>query len=160
MNLRSLYGVTMVNPLKAQEQWPSLARDMAMLTMPDSPAKDLDNVCVTYGLSRAELKTIINVPYFRQLFARSLKDIQSLDSKGAARYRAMLLSQALAEQMFGKASRGEMDVKDTLKLLELLFKAAGMDKDAAGAQVNTQVNIALPIPQGVAKVAHCIPVEA
>lgn len=150
----------MANRLKAQEQWPSLARDLALLTIPDSPSKDLDNVRATYGLSKEELKTILAVPYFQKLFERSLDDIQTLDSKGAARYRALLLSQALAEQMYVKASRNELEAKDALKLLELLFRAASLDRDAGSAQVNTQVNIALPIPHGVAKVAHCIPVEA
>lgn len=150
----------MVDQLKAREQWPTLARDLALLTIPDSPAKDLDNVRATYGLSKEELKAILAVPYFQKLFARFLEDVQTLDSKGAVKYRAMLLSQSLAEKLYLQASRGELEAKDSLKLLELLFRAASLDRDAGAAQVNTQVNIALPIPQGVAKVAHCIPVEA
>lgn len=148
----------MANPLKAQGQWPSLAQDMALLTIPNSPVEGIDDVCATYNLTKDELKEILKVPYFQKLFERALADVQALGSSAGVKYRAMVLSQTLAENLFRQANNGEMEVKDALKLLELLFKASGLDKDNSGAQVNTQVNIALPIPANVPKVAHCLAV--
>lgn len=148
-----------VNPLKAQGQWPSLAQDMALLTIPNSPVQGVEDVCETYNLTREELGAILKVPYFQKLFERALSDVQALGSAAGVKYRAMILSQTLAENLFRQANNGEMEAKDCLKLLELLLKASGLEKDSGSAQVNTQVNIALPLPAGVAKVAHCIPVE-
>lgn len=151
----------MANPLKAQGQWPSLAQDMALLTIPNSPVQGVDDICATYNLTRSDLKEILTVPYFQKLFERALHDVQSLGSTAGIKYRAMILSQTLAENLFRQANNGEMEAKDALKLLELLLKASGLEKDNGVAQVNTQVNIALPIPQGIAKVAHCLePMEA
>lgn len=146
----------MANPLKAQGQWPSLAQDMALLTIPNSPVQGVDDVCATYNLTQAELKEILAVPYFQKLFERALQDVQALGSSAGIKYRAMILSQTLAENLFRQANSGDMEAKDSLKLLELLLKASGLEKDNGVPQVNTQVNIALPIPQGVTKVAHCI----
>lgn len=147
----------MANPLKAQGQWPSLAQDMALLTIPNSPVQGVDDLCATYSLTRDDLKEILAVPYFQKLFERSLADVRALGSSAGVKYRAMILSQTLAENLFRQANNGEMEVKEALKLLELLFKASGLEKDSsAAAQVNTQVNIALPIPQGITKVAHCM----
>lgn len=146
----------MASPLKAQGQWPSLAQDMALLTIPNSPVEGIADVCATYRITKEELKAILNVPYFQKLFEQSLADVKSLGSRAGIKYRAMILSQSLAERMYFKATQGGMDDKESLRLLELLLKAAGLDKDVGAAQVNTQVNIALPIPQGIGKVAHCV----
>lgn len=152
----------MANPLKAQGQWPSLAQDMALLTIPNSPLQGVDDICATYNLTQADLKEILAVPYFQKLFERALQDVQALGSTAGVKYRAMILSQTLAENLFRQANNGEMEAKDALKLLELLYKASGLEKDTGlSAQVNTQVNIALPIPGGITKVAHCVePLEA
>ena len=71
----------------------------------------------------------------------------------------MTLSQALLEKMFRDAHQGLLENKDALKLLELMMKSAGLLDTKEATQVNTQVNVAvpLPLPQGVAKVAHCLP---
>ena len=148
----------MANPLRSQSQWPSMAQDMALLTIPNSPVKGIDDVCETYGITKEDLKEILQVPYFQKLFERALADVQALGSAAGVKYRAMILSQTLAENLVRQANNGELEAKDCLKLLELLFKASGLEKDT-GTQVSTQVNIALPIPKGVTKVEHCIPVE-
>lgn len=149
----------MADALRIQSQWPSLAQDMALLTIPNSPLDGVEDILETYHLTREELKEILMVPYFQKLLERALADVQSLGTNAGIRYRAMLLSQTLAETLFRQANTGELEPKDALKLLELLFKASGLEKDTTPAQVNTQVNIALPIPNGIAKVAHCLPAE-
>lgn len=54
-----------------------------------------------------------------------------------------------------------MEPRDALKLLDMLVKVAGLADAKETTQVNTQVNVAvpLPLPKGVAKVAHALPVE-
>lgn len=146
----------MANPLKARAQWPSLAHDMALLTIPNSPIQGVDEVCRTYGLTKDDLREILKVSYFQKLFERALADVKALGTTAGIKYRAMILSQTLAENLFRQANSGGMEPKDALKLLELLFKASGLEKDGGTTvQANTQVNIALPLPRGVTKIEHC-----
>ena len=65
------------------------------------------------------------------------------------------------EKLFRDAYSGEMDSRDALKLLDMLVKVAGLADAKETTQVNTQVNVAvpLPLPKGVAKVAHALPTE-
>lgn len=149
-----------MSKLKAKDQWPSIAQDMALLTIPNSPVEGIEDICQTYGISKADLKEMLAVPYFQKLFEKSLSEVQSLGNAAGMKYRAMILSQAMAETLFRKFNEGAIDIKEALKLLELLFKASGLDKDNSGTQVNVQANIALPLPKGVDKVAQFIPVEA
>lgn len=147
----------MTDILRTQFQWPALAQDMAMLSVPNSPVGSIDAVCSAYDITKDELRVILAIPHFQYLLDASLQDAQKQGSRAGARYRALTLAQSLAESMFRKANAGEMKDADCLKLLESLLKTAGLaDKDQT--QVNVQTNIALPFPQGVAKVAHCIPV--
>lgn len=141
-----------------QFRWPSLARDLAVMQTPDSPI-DLSAIYREYGLTPESLKAILLVPHFQLLFQQSLAECKEQGSKAGARYRAMTLSQALLEKMFRDAHQGLLENKDALKLLELMMKSAGLLDTKEATQVNTQVNVAvpLPLPQGVAKVAHCLP---
>lgn len=146
----------MVGVLRTQLRWPSLANDLALISVPNSPVGSIDDICKAYGISRDELREILAVPQFQQMYDVSLQDAKKQNSKSMARYRALCLAQALAERLFRKANDGEMKDADQLKLLESLVKTAGL-ADKEQTQVNVQTNIALPFPQGVAKVAHCVP---
>lgn len=148
----------MADILRSQSQWPSLAQDIALLSIPNSPVVGgIEGICHSYHLTRAELKEILAVPFFQHLLDVSMQEVQKQGSKAGSRYRALFLAQALAEKLFRKANADEMKDADMLKLLESLLKTAGLaDKDQT-TQVNVQNNIALPFPQGVSKVAHCIP---
>lgn len=147
-------------PLKNQVRWPSLARDLAILQVPDSPT-DIKSILSEYGLTKQELVDILHNPYFQQLFQGSLEEVKNQGSKAGARYRALTLSQALWEKLFRDAHNGDMEPRDALKLLDMLVKVAGLADAKETTQVNTQVNVAvpLPLPKGVAKVAHALPVE-
>lgn len=146
----------MADILRTQAHWPTLAQDMALLSVPNSPVGSMDAICRTYGITKDELREILALPHFQLLLDTSLQEVQKQGSKAGARYRALTLAQALAESMFRKANSGAMKDADCLKLLESLLRTAGLaDKDQT--QVNVQTNIALPFPQGVAKVAHCVP---
>lgn len=143
-------------PLKAQMRWPALAQDLALISIPNSPIEGVDEICLTYGITRAELKDILRVPYFQSLVDASLQELKKQGSQAGLRYRAMQLSQSLAEKLYRKANADGMGDKEAVKLLEILLKASGVDKEPS-AQVNTQVNIALPFPAGVDKVARYLP---
>lgn len=149
----------MSNPIKEYLRWPALAQDIALITIPNSPINGVQEVCDAYGLTKAELREIVAVPYFQQLLDTSLQEVSKQGSKAGLRYRAMILAESLAEGLYRRANSGQMKDADALKLLDSLLKACGIEKDA-GTQVNVQTNIALPFPQGVKKVASFIPVES
>lgn len=144
-------------PLAAQMQWPSLAQDLALLMVPNSPIKGIDEVCATYNLSRQDLKAILQVPYFQTLLNTVMEEVRKQGSRAGVRYRALMLSQALAEKLFRDANDGTLKPVDSVKFLGELLKMSGLNSDKGETQVNTQVNVQLPIPQGIPKVAHCLP---
>lgn len=135
----------------AQLKWPSLAQDLAVMTVPGSPITDLKDVLDTYGITQDELKEIVKIPKFRDMFETCYNEFKSQGSKAASIYRATSLSQALSEKLFRDAMNGTIDAKDSLKLLELLMKGSGQFSPEEKTQVNTQVNVgvALPIPKGL-----------
>jgi len=143
--------------MNAQLQWPALAWDAALLTIPNSPIHGLDELCSAYNITLGEFKEILQVPHFQYMFDASLQELQKQGSKAGLKYRAMVLAQSLFESLYRKANSGDMKDSDALKLLESLVKAAGIDKEPAGTtQVNVQANIGLPFPQGVKKVAQFV----
>lgn len=143
---------------KKQWQWPALAWDVALATIPNSPINSIDELCNEYGITLQELKQILAVPHFQYLLDSSVQELHKQGSKAGLRYRAMVLAQAMFESLYRKVNQGEMKDADMLKFLDSLIKAAGLDKDAGAAtQVNVQTNIALPFPQGVKKVASYVP---
>lgn len=144
--------------LGLQMQWPALAQDLALVTVPNSPVGNIENVCASYGITRQDLRDLLGLPYFAKLFDVAVQEVNKTGSKAGTRYRAMFLAQSLAESLFRKANSGKMEDKDALKLLESLIKTAGLDVKET-TQVNIQNNVSLPLPQGVAKIAHCLPVE-
>lgn len=144
-------------PSKVQMQWPALAWDAALLTIPNSPIESLDELCKAYGITPEEFRAILGVPHFQYMFDASLQELQKQGSKAGLKYRAMCFAQSLFESLYRKANKGEMKDSDALKLLESLIKAAGIDKEPAGTtQVNVQANIGLPFPTGVKKVAQFV----
>ena len=108
-------------------KWPSLARDLAVMTVPDSPLEDLDKVLTTYNLSREELAKLVLHPEFQPLFQKELELCRS------------------------QGTRAGMKAAEAIKLLELMMKAAGLadTKDAPVVNVQTNVGVQLPLPTGL-----------
>ena len=69
----------MNEPLKNQVRWPSLARDLAILQVPDSPT-DIKSILSEYGLTKQELMDILHNPYFQQLFQGRLEGPDAFSS--------------------------------------------------------------------------------
>ena len=140
----------MSDVMLAHPKWPSLAQDLAIMTVPGSPITDMSYIYQTYGLNEAALKTVLVIPEFQELFKRELERCKALGDKAATVYRFGSLSQALSEKLFRDAINNEIEAKDAIKLLELLLKASGLNEDKT-PQVNTQVNVgvALPLPKGL-----------
>lgn len=143
-----------------QTQWPSLARDLAILTLPGSPV-DMQDIFNTYGLDRASLTEILQNPAFLSMFDKEMSLCERAGDKAVVRYRATTLSQALAEKLFKDAINSTMEAKDALKLLDLLLRASGITEEdkTSPVAVQTNVNVALPLPN-VAKLSHCFPEKA
>lgn len=131
-------------------RWPSLARDLAVMTVPDAPTVSLDSLCKAYDLTQEALAQVVMHPEFRQLFERELEACRSLGSKAGKIYRFSALGQALSEKLYNDAMNGAVETKDAIKLLELLLKAAGMmDQKEQQVNVQTNVGINLPLPTGL-----------
>lgn len=135
-------------------KWPSLARDLAVMTVPDSPLEDLDKVLTTYNLSREELAKLVLHPEFQPLFQKELELCRSQGTRAGQIYRFSTLSQALSEKLFQDAmGLGENGMKaaEAIKLLELMMKAAGLadTKDTPVVNVQTNVGVQLPLPTGL-----------
>ncbi len=128
-------------------RWPSLARDLAVMQTPGSPITDFGDIYETYGITEDELKTVIQIPAFQQMYRDELAGFRSQGSKAASLYRTGTLSQALMEHLFSDAMAGHMKAPDMLKLLELLLKASGqLNPEAPTVNVQTNVGVAIPVP--------------
>lgn len=141
----------------AHHQWASLALDLAIMQVPGSPIKDFEQVYEAYNIDEEELKRILQVPEFQQMFRNELDRCRANGTRASQIYRFTTLSQALSEKLYTDAANGQLEPKDAIKLLELLMKAAGIAEEKS-AQVNTQVNVglSLPLPSGLKnkKLAH------
>lgn len=145
--------------LTSQYRWPSLARDLAILSVPGSPV-DLQDIFNTYDLDKASLTELLQNPTFVKLFEKEARLCEQNGEKAAVKYRATTLSQALSEKLFTVAVQGGMKDSDALKLLDLLLKTAGLlTEDKTTVAVQTNVNMKLPLPH-VPKLAHCFPIES
>ena len=103
-------------------RWPSLARDLAVMQTPGSPLTDFSEIYDTYRITEDELKKVIQIPEFQQMYRNELEGFRAQGSRAASLYRAGTLSQALTEHLFSDAVAGKMKAPDMLKLLELLLK--------------------------------------
>ena len=135
-----------------QLRWPSLAQDLAVMMVPDSPFTDLQDIYDAYDITPEELKQIITVPKFQQLYEDAQNEFKAQGSNAAQLYRSRQLSTALAEDLFRAAMNHQLGEKESIKLLELLMKASGQfNQDPIQVQNNTQVNVGvnLPLPHGL-----------
>lgn len=135
-------------------KWPSLARDLAVMTVPDSPIDDLDKILTTYGIDREELAKLVLHPEFQPLFQKELELCRNQGTRAGQIYRFSTLSQALSEKLFKDAmglGDNSMKAAEAIKLLELMMKAAGLQdtKDAPVVNVQTNVGVQLPLPTGL-----------
>lgn len=135
-------------------KWPSLARDLAVMTVPDSPLDDLEKILSTYNITREELAKLVLHPEFQPLFQKELELCKAQGSRAGQIYRFSTLSQALSEKLFKDAmglGDGDMKPSEAIKFLELMMRAAGMSdsKDAPVVNVQTNVGVQLPLPTGL-----------
>ena len=86
------------------------------------------------------------------MMQQEYKKLSELGPNAGAVYKFSSLSQALGEKLWRQAVLSDdMEVREMLKLFELLLKAAGFFGEKKEAQVNTQVNVGvhLPVPTGL-----------
>lgn len=160
----------MSNIVLSQLRWPSLAQDLAVMTLPGTPLTEIDGVRKKYGLSDADLKHIITIPYFQRLFNDELAKFQQQGSKAVGRYQTGILAQSLTQKLFNDVMdpTTKVEARDALKLLELLLKAGGLldhPKDG-GVTVNTNIAVqaavqgALPKSLSDSSLKHAFTQEA
>lgn len=148
----------------SQLRWPSLAQDLAVMTVPGTPLTDIAQIYATYNITEQDLRNIIKIPEFQKLFKKEQEKCKAEGSQAGVVYRFSALSQSLSEKLFRDAMDSAMDSKDAIKLLELLMKAARLLDSKDAPQVNTQVNVAIPLalPTGLknTKLAHMAKLSA
>lgn len=140
----------MSEPGLARFRWPSLARDLAVMLLPDSPLSDIGIVRTKYGITEDDLRLILTIPHFQGLFREAVDYFKSQGNRAGSKFRAAVLSDSLAEKLYADAMQENMKSQDAIKLLELLLKTSGaLEKD--NMQVATQVNVGvnLPLPKGL-----------
>lgn len=138
--------------LDTRMKWPSLAQDLAVMSLPNSPIKSLSDILTTYAVTEPELKSLLQIPEFQAMFRKEYERMQDLGMNAGAVYKFATLSQALGEKLWRQAVVSDkMEAKDMLRLFELLLKAAGFMSEKKESQVNTQVNVGvhLPLPTGL-----------
>lgn len=131
----------------SQFHWPSLAQDLAVMLVPGTPLTNIEQIYATYNIDEQDLRELLEIPEFRDLFRKEKAQYKAEGKHAGAMYRFNSLSQSLSEKLFSDAMASAMDGKDAIKLLELFMKAARLldiPKDAP--QVNTQVNVSIPLP--------------
>ena len=139
-------------------RWPSLARDLAILTLPYSPVS-MEDIFRTYETDKDEIAGLLANPEFVKRFEKEMAVCEQAGDKAVVRYRTSTLSQALAEKLFRDAMGDVMKPGEALKLLDLLLKVAGlMTEEKTTTNVAVQTNVTLPLPH-VEKIAHCFAVE-
>lgn len=146
-------------------RWPSLAQDLAIMNAPSSPITDLSQILSAYDIDEPALCRLLTTPKFQVMVKSAMQDMRALGTRAAHVYRSQTLAQALSEHLYIQAINGTIEAKEALKLLELLLKSSGLmseGKEAATVNVQTNVGVNLPVPQGLdnPKLNHLKVVEA
>lgn len=135
----------------SQLRWPSMAQDLAIMAAPGEATIDVAGFCRSYEITEADLNDLLVVPEFQDLLRHAVEQVQAQGDKAGPRYRATVLSRHLSEALFRKASSGDMNDKEAIKLLEILLRSAGLydPPPVATTQVNVGVSVPIPIPPGL-----------
>lgn len=141
----------MADLLAIKHLWPSIAKDIALLTVPGGGTHyTADDIAKTYGLTADEFADLTRLPAFETFVKDELARIKSLGPNAGARMRAEAMAVSMQEQMFQQACAGVMDEKVQLQFLNTLLKSAGLDQppeNARAAAPQSVVNVAFSIPR-------------
>lgn len=131
-------------------RWPSLAQDLAVLSIPGSPL-DIADIYRIYNTTETEVAAMLTDPEFRKLVVTASRRFEAYGDKAAAVYRASTLAQGVSEKLYNDFMAGDVKPQDAVKFLELLYRASGLDSGQKGPQVAVQNNmtVQLPSPAGL-----------
>jgi len=115
--------------VKMQHKWPTIARDLALMSQPQTQSSqfDIEDVARMYDLSLVELNELIINPTFRQLVVEAVRNLKALGPRAGFRMRAELLATELQEKLYNRAVSGSMEDKQMLQFLAVLLKSAGLE---------------------------------
>ena len=131
-------------------KWPSLAQDLAVLSIPGAPL-EIDDIYRIYRTTESEIADLLKEHDFSKLVVAAAKRFEAYGDKAAAVYRAASLAQGVSEKLYNDFMQGDVKPQDAVKFLELLYRASGLDNNQKGAQVAVQNNmtVQLPSPTGL-----------
>jgi hypothetical protein len=145
--------------------WPSIARDLVQLTLPQHHLDPKRAVVVTYydimrqyGLSVDEMQALADNPTFQALVKAEKTKAASLGTQASQVFRAEAMATRLAEELFARLidESGDACIADLLKGYEIFAKSAGLTGGGHGAAENKPtVAIQINIPELAGdKLAH------
>lgn len=138
--------------LMRQYDWPPIAKDIAMLTVPTDGASafSASDIAEHYDISSDDFVKLLKLPAFRTLVEAELTRIKDLGPMAGARLRAESMASVLQERVFRDAMAGVLDNDQVIRFLDMLNKTAGIDRapeQVAAAAPKSTVNIAFNIPK-------------
>lgn len=112
-----------------EKQWPDIAHDIAMLSVPTDGAATYSaaDIARTHGLSLESFNELLKLSSFQMLVANEVRRIKELGPQAGARIRAEAMAIRLQENLFVKATSNELDDDLSIKLLGMLLKSAGLE---------------------------------
>ena len=139
--------------LKKQHQWPMIARDIALMSQPQSgTVYTASDIAKSYDIPAEDFVHLMKLPVFVDLVKSEMARLRELGPFASYRIRTESLVSDLQERLYLRAQSGEMEDKAMLQLLSILMRSAGMDapveNKSEGGNVNqTAVNISFNIPK-------------
>lgn len=137
--------------LRIQHQWPTIARDIVMMTQPNSNAAyNAQDIANAYNLAQDEFVSLMNLPVFVELVRTEFARVKDMGPNAGHKLRAEALVGDLQERLYLRAKSGDMEDKHLISFLALLMRSAGLDAPPEQKQdgsVQTNVNIAFNIPK-------------
>lgn len=129
-----LNGVT----LPSREEWDCIAFDLALLQKPamfgSGTRITFKNICATYEVTEEVLNTLMQHKDFQFLLRRWDSSIERLGDKAPVILRAQIMASSMTERAYHHAMNSNTDVKDFVKIWEIMLALAGHDTKGAKNQ--------------------------
>ena len=132
--------------------WPDLARKCVLATIPQSETRyRISDVAEEFGLSHAELLSILSNKDFRKLAKAEARRARELGARAGFVFRVERMTDELAEILFSRLKDADdhVAIADFIKGFVTLARAAGLDaltqaREAEGRGVNMAIQINVP----------------
>lgn len=137
---------------KTQQDWPLIARDIAMLQnpIPDTESSFTANDIVRrYNLTPEAFCILMKLPAFISLVKLEFARVKELGPFAGYRLRSEIIATSLQEYLYKRAKEDQMETSDMIKFLKQVTESAGLaeankkkeDDRNIGGVFNVQINV-------------------